>query len=118
MASYWVLYFYVVVTTAAASVSRGNLIYSTRHFFLTLLVIVLVIFSGFRGFKVDADSSNYLEWFQSLDIAGEHNLLFLKDPAFYIIGKVISSLGLSISYLFLTYAAIALWSKLRLIKFV
>ncbi len=117
MAAYWILYFYVVITTLLCSVNKENLLYSMRHILLALLVIVLVIFSGFRGVQVDADSANYLGWFQGLNEIDGNDLFLFKDPAFYIVGSIISGLGLGISYLFLSYASVALWSKFQLIKY-
>jgi hypothetical protein len=118
MVTYWVLYLYVVATTVVCSANKRLMPYSMKQTFLVLLIIVLILFSGFRGAQVDVDSSNYIDWFQGLNEVDGNDFFSLKDPAFYIIGNTVSSLGLGILYLFLTYALVALWSKFLFIKYV
>jgi hypothetical protein len=118
MSTYWVLYFYVAATTVVCSANKRLMPYSIKQTFLVTLIIVLILFSGFRDVEVDADSLNYLDWFQGLNEVDGNDFFLLKDPAFYIIGNTVSSLGLGILYVFLGYALVALWSKFLFIKYV
>lgn len=118
MATYWVLYFYVVATTVACSTNERLVPYSIKQTFLVILLLVLILFAGFRGVQVDVDSLNYVDWFQGLNEVDGNDFFLLKDPAFYIIGNAVSSLGFGILYFFLIYALVALWSKFLFIKYI
>lgn len=118
MFSYWILYFYVTSTTVLCCVNKGGIFYSIKLYLFIVLLIVLTVFAGLRGYNVDADSINYINWFNEIDGAGGVDLYLMKDPAFYLISYFLSGFGFGASYLFLIYSSIAVWSKFIFSKLV
>lgn len=116
MTLYWILYCYVTLTSLICCVNKGGVVYIAKPIFLNLLLIVLIIFSGFREYEVDVDSANYIDWFREIKNTIYSYSFEMKDPAFYIISYLVISFGFGVSYLFLSYATIALWSKFQLVK--
>lgn len=116
MATYWVLYTFVAATTILCCFQDGDILRTLRGFMLPALVVVLAVFSGLRALEVDADSLNYLYWFQEVAASSDTDFSALKDPSFFIIAYLINALGLGVSFLFLSYAAIALICKYRVAR--
>jgi hypothetical protein len=106
----------VTLTTLICCVNKGNILFSIKPLLLSVLLIILILFSGFRGHQVDADSANYIDWFRSISEDDFVNIFNLKDPAFYLVAHLSVSLGFGVSFLFLFYAAVSLWLKFHIVK--
>lgn len=108
MLPYYLLFIYVALFTFFPTSNYLSYFLRIRIFFFAALIIVLALFSGFRGEGVDRDYSNYVSWMSALsdspDIA-----LRLKDPAFAFLYWTVSSLNLEYYFVFLIYAFLALF---------
>jgi len=113
MSIYYILYILMLLITALMSLVRNKF---ERQIILTTVVVVLILFAGLRNVGSDADSLNYLYWFEQIQDSNELNLTLLKDPAFYVLVNAAIGLNFGLTAVFMCYAAISLWSKFSFIK--
>lgn len=113
MSIYLKLYIFMLLITMLMSLVGNKF---EKKIILTAVVVVLILFAGLRNIGVDADSLNYLYWLEQIQGPNELNSILLKDPAFYVLTNAASGLNLGITAVFMSYAAIGLWSKFAVIK--
>ncbi len=118
MAAYWILYCYVFATTFFYSTANNTERNATlKNYVLLVLICVLIVFAGVRGIGVDRDAANYLTWFNSITDPNGSDPTPFKDPAFYIIGKMVGYLEFDIVALFLIFSSISIWFKISLLSY-
>ncbi len=114
MVWYWLLYAYVTLIAFMGLNSSKLVTLQAKRFNLLMLSTVLVLFAGLKGLEVDNDAVNYSAWFDSIPDTG-FSADSLKDPGFFLIGSFLQYAGLSITWLFVGYALIMVFFKMKLL---
>ncbi len=83
-----------------------------QKYYFFVLVVLLVLFAGFRSSEVDRDYLNYLGWFNGIAAGDLSPIDWLKDPAFVVSSYFLASIGFGYVGVTLLYAAISVNAKL------
>lgn len=86
--------------------------------FTMLIFLLLTLFSGLRSPYLDADYSNYVNWFNEIRFGVYKDQIWQKDPAYFAISLAAATIGLKYLIIPLFYAFIALATNFVLAYFV
>lgn len=116
MASYWALFFVVLTTVISCSILHASTVRVQRSFLIFGIALILILFSGLRGASVDADSINYISWFDELEGIPFDDIVAAKDPAFFVLSLFSHALGLGIQFVFICFALVSVATKILYFK--
>jgi len=117
-----IIYYLIFIYFVIIAVLRDKFTLNTQKQILLLSGILLIIFAGLRGERVDIDYKTYLSLFKNLpDISNlfvYHNFVFLGtlEPSFILIGSIIKHFFLNgFPLIIFIYALIGVSTKIKAI---
>ncbi len=80
------------------------------------IIAVLAVFAGVRSPGVDADSYNYIFWFDSVSTGSATQMQWIRDPPFALISYIVSGMGLHYPVVATIYAFLGLLTTIIFVE--